>query len=95
MVEWKIMDPYAYLFNIKNPEYVLRSIINSCLKSVIGKNTIDYILTDGKIHIANSLKEHIQRELKIIFWNRDNRCKDSDARPPEDIKHAFEAVVMQ
>ncbi|NLM44700.1 MAG: FtsH protease activity modulator HflK [Clostridiales bacterium] len=94
MVEWKIMDPYAYLFNIKNPEYVLRSIINSCLKSVIGKNTIDYILTDGKIHIANSLKEHIQRELKNYnFGIEIIGVKILDARPPEDIKHAFEAVA--
>ncbi|HHY77621.1 MAG TPA: FtsH protease activity modulator HflK [Clostridiales bacterium] len=94
IVEWKIIDPYAFLFNAKNTEYILRNIINSCLKSVIGKNTIDFILTDGKMHIANSVKEKIQKELdNYNFGIEIIDVKLLDARPPEEIKDAFEAVA--
>ncbi|MGI5998161.1 MAG: FtsH protease activity modulator HflK [Lutispora sp.] len=93
VVEWRIVDPYSYLFKAKNPEHILKNLIISSLKSTIGRLTIDSILTDGKLAAQNSIKKEVEEELKDYDLGIEVlHVKIVDAQPPEDIKSSFEAV---
>ena len=50
-MEYKISDPVAYLFSSSDPELILRNLIQSQIRNVIGSSTVDSILTDGKANI--------------------------------------------
>ena len=56
-VQYKINDVQAYLFNVANPDMTLRHVVESAIRQVVGKNTMDYILTEGRVSIADSIKD--------------------------------------
>ena len=47
-VEYKISDPVAYLYSSNNPELILRNLIQSQVRNVVGSSSVDAVLTDGK-----------------------------------------------
>ena len=47
-IEYKISDPVAYLYSSTQPEVILKNLIQSQVRNVVGSSTVDAILTDGK-----------------------------------------------
>ena len=47
-VEYKISDPVQYLYSSNEPELILRNLIQSQIRNVVGSSTVDAVLTDGK-----------------------------------------------
>ena len=47
-VEYKISDPVQYLYSSNNPELILRNLIQSQVRNVVGSSSVDAVLTDGK-----------------------------------------------
>jgi membrane protease subunit HflK len=43
-IQYKINDAQKYLFNVANPKSTLRQVVESAIRQVIGKNSMDYIL---------------------------------------------------
>jgi membrane protease subunit HflK len=62
-VEYKISDPVKYLYNSAEPELILKNLVQSQIRNVIGSSTVDSILTDGKAEIQQQVKELITAEL--------------------------------
>ncbi|MGN0999754.1 MAG: SPFH domain-containing protein, partial [Faecousia sp.] len=50
-VEYKISDPVQYLYSSNDPELILRNLIQSQVRNVVGSSTVDAVLTDGKENI--------------------------------------------
>lgn len=93
-VQYKINDVQAYLFNVANPDLTLRHVVESAIRQVVGKNTMDYILTEGRVDIADNIKEksqellnNYQTGLVITTVNM------QDAQPPEPVQAAFSDAV--
>ncbi|BBB22708.1 membrane protease subunit HflK [Abyssogena phaseoliformis symbiont OG214] len=93
-VQYKINDVQAYLFNVANPDTTLRHVAESAIRQVVGQNTMDFILTEGRVSIADDIKEKSQSLL--------NRYKTGllittvnmqDAQPPEQVQSAFSDAV--
>ena len=51
-VQWKIRDPADYLFNLYAPDATLRQVTESAVREVVGKNKLDFVLTEGRSEIA-------------------------------------------
>ena len=51
-VQWRIMEPTNYRFNVVQPEMTLQQVAESAVRSVIGKSTLDYVLTEGRSDVA-------------------------------------------
>ncbi|ALC84744.1 phage tail protein [Bacillus sp. FJAT-22090] len=51
VVQWKITDPKAYLFNSESPQDLLHDATSASIRSVIGNSKIDDALTSGKAQI--------------------------------------------
>ncbi|TQR04277.1 FtsH protease activity modulator HflK [Psychrobacillus soli] len=51
VVQWKITDPRAYLFNSESPQELLHDATSASIRSIIGNSKIDDALTSGKAQI--------------------------------------------
>ena len=93
-VEYKISDPVQFLFSSNNPELILRNLIQSQVRNVVGSSSVDSVLTDGKENIQMQVKElvaEILAEYDIGLTLIDVRIQDSEP-PTMDVIEAFKAV---
>jgi len=93
-IQYKINDVQAYLFNVANPDMTLRHVVESAIRQVVGKNTMDYVLTDGRVAIADSIKEKSQELLDVYQAGlRITTVNMQDAQPPEQVQASFSDAV--
>ena len=93
-VEYKISDPVQYLFSSNSPEMILRNLIQSQVRNVVGSATVDSVLTDGKESIQMQVRELVTRileEYDIGLTLVDVKIQDSEP-PTVDVIEAFKAV---
>jgi len=93
-VEYKISDPVAYLYSSNNPELILRNLIQSQVRNVVGSSSVDAVLTDGKENIQMQVKElvtEILAEYDIGLTLVDVKIQDSEP-PTQEVIEAFKAV---
>lgn len=93
-VQYRVGEPEKFLFNVKNPETVLRTTSEAALRSVVGQNTIDYTMTEGRVEVQETIQRYIQDRLDYY----ESGIVLVDARlltvdPPDQVKHAFHEVV--
>ena len=62
-VQWRIKDAEAYLFNIQNPESSVKSVAESAMREVVGRNDIELILTLGRAQVEADVQELMQATL--------------------------------
>lgn len=93
-IQYRIKDAKDYLFNVLDPDLTLAQAAESALREVIGKSTMDFVLTEGRAEIVarvNSLIQQIldnyRAGLQITSVNM------QDAQPPEEVQHAFDDAV--
>ncbi len=59
VVQYRIVDPKAYLFGAREPEQTLRDLSESVMREVIGDRTVDEVLTIGRHDIETSSLERL------------------------------------
>ena len=93
-VEYKISDPIKYLYNSKEPVTILKNLIQSQIRAVVGSASVDAVLTDGKTDIQMRVKELVTNELAeydIGLTLTDIKIQDSEP-PTTSVIEAFKAV---
>ncbi|MDD4494543.1 MAG: FtsH protease activity modulator HflK [Eubacteriales bacterium] len=93
-VEYKISDPKKYLFSSYNTEEILRNLVQSQVRNVVGSTNVDAVLTTGKELIQQQVKELIAEvlgEYDIGLMLTDVKIQDSDP-PTEEVIAAFKEV---
>lgn len=93
-VEYKISDPVKYLYNSRNPEVILKNLIQSQIRAVVGSASVDAVLTDGKTDIQIRVKELATDALAdydIGLTLTDIKIQDSEP-PTSSVIEAFKAV---
>ncbi len=93
-IEYKISDPERYLFASNDPELILKNLIQSQVRNVVGSSSVDAVLTDGKENIQMQVKElvtEILQEYDIGLSLVDVKIQDSEP-PTQDVIEAFKAV---
>lgn len=93
-VEWKISDPRLYLFSSEKPNVILKNMLQSTVRSVVGTSAIDDALTTGKIQIQADVKEQLIKRLNeqdIGVAILDVKVNDSEP-PTENVAKAFRDV---
>ena len=93
-VEYKISDPVQYLYSSNDPELILRNLIQSQVRNVVGSSTVDAVLTDGKETIqmqVKSLVADILQEYDIGLTLVDVKIQDAEP-PTQEVIEAFKAV---
>lgn len=93
-VEYKVSDPVQYLYSSNDPVTILRNLIQSQVRNVVGSSTVDAVLTDGKENIQMQVKEmvtNILEEYDIGLSLVDVKIQDAEP-PTTEVIEAFKAV---
>ena len=83
-----------YLYNSEEPELILKNLVQSQIRNVIGSTSVDAVLTDGKAEIQQQVKELITTQLArydIGLSLSDIKIQDSEP-PTESVIEAFKNV---
>jgi len=94
IVQYKIKDPVAYLFNIVEQELTVREAAEASLRTVVGRNKIDETLTTGKFQIQEGTKTQLQLILdKYESGIHIVAVQLQDVSPPKEVIGAFKDVA--
>ena len=93
-MQYRVFDPYRWNFSVINPESTLSQALDSAIRYVVGHSEMDDVLTDGREVTRQRVWEELQAILEpydmgvsIIDMNF------RDARPPEEVKDAFDDAI--
>ena len=62
-VLWQVKDAGQYLFNVVDPARTIKQVAESAIREVVGKNNIQFILTEGRTKIADDTRRVMQAVL--------------------------------
>ena len=93
-IQYRVVDPRSYVFSVTNADDSLSQSLDSALRYVIGHSSMNDILTSGREVIRQSVWEELDRiiepyNLGIIVVD----VNFKDARPPEEVKDAFDDAI--
>jgi len=63
VVQFRRTDPESYLFTLDEPEKILAAATASAIREVIGRNELDFILTDGRADVSQQTQSLLQSTL--------------------------------
>ncbi|MBL4762071.1 MAG: FtsH protease activity modulator HflK, partial [Gammaproteobacteria bacterium] len=93
-VQYNIKDAAEYLFNVRAPDFTMQQAMESAVREVVGKNDMDFIITQGRGEIAINTKTLLQdildRYKTGLFVTKVNL---GDAQPPEQVQGAFADAI--
>ncbi|MHC4074522.1 MAG: FtsH protease activity modulator HflK [Planctomycetota bacterium] len=94
LVQYRIADSRAFVFNVQNPEDVLLTSAEVGLRSTVGQMTIDAIITEERARVQEDTRVFLSRLLQEYGTGiqiTDVRLQVAD--PPEEVRDAFQEVV--
>ncbi len=94
IVYYRVKDASQYLFKVKEVEQTLKTATEAALRGVVGRNTIDYTLLEGRPEVANDTKEMLQQLMDAYqsgLLITEVKLQEVDA--PEEVRDAFQDVV--
>jgi len=93
IIQYRINDPYRYLFKVRNTRITLRSMTEAVMREVVGDRTVNEVLTVGRQEISNT----VQAKLQQLCENYETGIKIDqvvlqDVNPPDRVKPYFNEV---
>jgi len=93
IVQYKIADPYKYLFKLRDVEETFRLMTEASMRQVVGDHSVTELLTVGRQAIASRAKELLANLCRLY----DNgitvqQLVLQDVDPPEPVKPSFNEV---
>jgi membrane protease subunit HflK len=93
VVQYRVNDPYKFLFRVRNPQSTLRDVSEGAMRQVVGDRTVNEVLTVGRTEVASRVQQLIQElannyELGLKI----DQVVLQDVNPPDPVKAAFNAV---
>ena len=93
-VQYNVDDAKAFLFNVRQPEETLQQTIESVLREVVGKNDMDFIITEGRGEVAQRTDEQTQQIIDGYGTGLNIQAVNlQQAQPPEAVQAAFEDAI--
>jgi membrane protease subunit HflK len=93
VIQYRIVDPYQYLFRVRNAEKTLRDMSESVVRKAVGDRTVNEVLTVGRMEVATTVEALLQ-ELCNEYQNgiKIDQVVLQDVNPPDQVKPSFNAV---
>lgn len=93
VVQYRVNDPYSYLFKVRNPVTTLRDISEATMRQIVGDRTVNEVLTVGRTEIATRVQEQMQTICtEYSLGIKIEQVVLQDVNPPDPVKDAFNAV---
>jgi len=94
LVQYRIGDSRAFIFNVQNAEQLLLTTAEVALRSTVGNMTIDAVITEERARVQDETRTFLKRLLEEYGTGilvTDVRLQVAD--PPEEVRDAFQEVV--
>lgn len=94
LVQYRIADSRAFVFNVQNPEDVLLTSAEVGLRSTVGRMTIDAVITEERARVQDETRVFLSQLMEDYATGiqiTDVRLQVAD--PPADVRDAFQEVV--
>jgi membrane protease subunit HflK len=93
VVQYRIDDPYSYLFKVRDPIGSLRDISEAAMRQIVGNRTVNEVLTVGRTEVASEVLNEIQKNcIEYSLGVKIEQVVLQDVNPPDPVKDAFNAV---
>jgi len=94
VIQYRRSDPETFLFSLRDPEETLQDVTASAIRETVGKNDLDYILTEGRLDIASRTLDLLQSTLDsyrtgITVYELNLQ----EAQFPEEVQASVQDVV--
>lgn len=93
VVQYRIKDAFRSRYRIADPRAVLRDAAEASMRSAVGRNTIDAVLTEKRGAIEREAREELQERLDRYESGIEVLGVElQDVQPPEAVRAAFDDV---
>lgn len=93
VVQYRIDDPYSFLFKVREPVTSLRDIAEAVMREIVGNRTVNEVLTVGRTEIAGEVQRVMQDICnEYSLGVKIEQIVLQDVNPPDPVKDAFNAV---
>jgi len=92
-VLFQVISPKDYLFNVRDPEGMVRQVAESAMREVAGRRTAQDVFRDDRAGIADEVRQIIQGTLDQYGAGiQINTLNIEDVAPPPEVANAFDEV---
>jgi membrane protease subunit HflK len=93
VVQYRIVDPYRFLFQVRNVEETFRDMSEAVMRRVVGDRTVNEVLTVGRAEVALEVQTSLQDLCdKYETGIKVDQVVLQDVNPPDPVKPSFNAV---
>lgn len=92
--QYIVVDPQAFMLEVRDPEHSLLQAAESALRHVIGSSSLHEVLTEGRAVISADVHTRLQRYLDVYRTGiQITTVNIEDAQPPVEVQAAFDDVI--
>lgn len=92
-VQYRISDPYKYLFRVRSVRETFRDMSEAVMREVVGDRTVNEVLTVGRTALAVAAQEELQKLCDSYETGiRVDQVILQDITPPDPVKPSFNEV---
>lgn len=93
VVQYRIVDPYKYLFRVRNVRLTFRAMSEAIMREVVGDRTVNEVLTVGRQEIADLVEQELQKMCDQYETGINvDQVVLQDVNPPDPVKPSFNEV---
>ena len=93
-IQYDVKDASDFIFNVRDPDETLQATGESAIREVLGKNKMDFVITEGRESIASSTKYLLQNVLDSYKSGINVQTVNIlEAQPPEQVQDAFSDAI--
>ena len=90
VVQYRIDDPEAYLFRVKDPEDTMRDASESVMREVVGDRTVDEVITVGRQSIEDEALVKLQELIDSYGLGlKIDQLQLKNVNPPRPVQSSF------
>lgn len=92
--QYNVKDAANYLFRVTDPDAVLAEVSESAIRAAIGRNDMDYVLTEGRGEVVELTRGILQEVLDEYETGLNVTSVNlQQAQPPEQVQGAFADAI--
>ena len=93
-IQYDIKDASDFIFNLREPDITVSQAGESAIREVMGQNTMDFIITEGRTKVAEDTKGLLQNVLDTYGAGVNIQSLNIlEAQPPEQVQDAFSDAI--
>lgn len=93
IVQYRVADPYSYLFKVRNVEETFRDMNEAVMREVVGDRTVTEVLTVGRQEIEVNAQTRLQELCDQYDTGiRIEQVVLQDVNPPDPVKPSWDEV---